>query len=102
MGVVKLINVRGSIWVVRGNSYSQMTYLSYLVSLWTPPLANSRRWLDARMPIIGVEYDAILRSRPRVPTFLRHDLLDPLIHLLPVPACLRAASCSVGQRIHPQ
>ncbi len=57
MGVAKLINVRGSIWVVRGNSYSQMTYLSQLVSLWMPPLANSRRWLDAmprRLP-----YDAI-------------------------------------------
>ena len=39
-GVAKLINVRGSIWVVRGNTYSQMTYLSHLVSLvslWMPP-----------------------------------------------------------------
>ena len=63
MGVGKLINVRGSIWVVRGNSYSQMTYLSPLVSLWhaSPSLTPAGGSMPGRLP-----YDAISRVRPAV------------------------------------
>ena len=100
MGVVKFMNVRGSVWVVRGNSYSQMTYPGHLVSLWMPPLANSRRWLDARMPIRrcdlkGQHYldsSHCLKVYPIRPSCVQY--------LLPVPGCLRVASWPVGQ-VHP-
>ena len=99
MGVAKLINVRGSIWVVRGNTYSQMTYLGHLVSLWLPPLANSRRWLDARMPIRRCDLKGQHYLKVGV-TFYDLFELSCLQYSLPVPGCLRAASCPVGQ-VHP-
>ncbi len=52
-----------------------MTYLGHLVSLWMPPLANSRRWLDARLPIRRCDLkDQDYPGLPR--TTLRYDLFD--------------------------
>ena len=60
MGVVKLMNVRGSVWVVRGNSRSQMTYLSHLVALWhaSPSLTPAGGSMPGRLP-----YDAIFKGQ---------------------------------------